>query len=105
MVSGEMTCIKYLLFCFNFIFVVSLSAVGRRLVLSIIERVLLQMSGIAIIVVGALIQASASTYTNVLDTTSPPLILIVVGVIVVVVAFFGCCGAKMENHCMVITVC
>ncbi|KAK9708989.1 Tetraspanin family [Popillia japonica] len=84
MVSGGMTCIKYLLFCFNLLFAVS---------------------GIAILSVGAVIHQSYHHYSQFVDPTfeSAPIFFIIVGVIVFVVAFFGCCGAVRENHCMVIT--
>jgi CD63 antigen len=65
-----------------------------------------QISGIAILAVGALIQNFYSNYTNFLDGHFyvGPVLLIILGVIVFVVAFFGCCGALKENHCMVMTV-
>ncbi|RZC35331.1 uncharacterized protein BDFB_000932 [Asbolus verrucosus] len=84
MVSGGMTCVKYLLFCFNLLFAVS---------------------GIAILTIGAIIYVAYGHYSNfVYDSfQSAPLVLIIVGIIIFVVAFFGCCGAVKENHCMVIT--
>ncbi|KAK5645237.1 hypothetical protein RI129_006537 [Pyrocoelia pectoralis] len=84
MVSAGMTCIKYLLFCFNLLFAIS---------------------GIAILTVGAIIHALYYHYSQFVDPSlgSAPILLIIVGVIVFVVAFFGCCGAVKENHCMIIT--
>lgn len=84
MVSVGMTCVKYLLFCFNLIFAIS---------------------GIAIITVGAISHYYASHYSDFVDSgyKSVPLFLIIVGVIVFIVAFFGCCGAVLEKHCMIIT--
>jgi len=84
MVDGGMTCVKYLIFIFNFVF---------------------WLSGIAIIVVGSLIQLEIGKYNDVLDSsfTAGAILLIVVGCIVTVIAFFGCCGAIKENHCMMMT--
>ncbi|KAK7864772.1 hypothetical protein R5R35_012268 [Gryllus longicercus] len=84
MVSGGMTCVKYLLFVFNLLFVVS---------------------GIAVIVVGVMAMYPYKEYSTFMDAkfAAGPLILIVVGAVIFVVAFFGCCGAVRENHCMVVT--
>lgn len=84
MVSGGMTCVKYLLFVFNLLFAIS---------------------GIAILTVGSLIQNFYSNYTDFLHGNFyvGPVLLIILGVIVFVVAFFGCCGAVKENHCMTMT--
>ncbi|XP_066984930.1 CD63 antigen-like [Macrobrachium rosenbergii] len=79
-----MKCIKYLLFIFNLLFVVS---------------------GCVLIIVGAVIEASYRTYLDFISSSylSAPSILIAVGVLIFVVGFFGCCGAIKENHCMVVT--
>jgi CD63 antigen len=84
MVSGGMTCVKYLLFVFNLLFFVS---------------------GVVMLAIGAVIYVVYAHYYNfVYDSfQSAPLILIIVGVIIFLVAFFGCCGACKENHCMIIT--
>lgn len=65
-----------------------------------------QISGIAILTVGALIQNFYSNYTDFLHGNFyvGPVLLIILGVIVFVVAFFGCCGAVKENLCMIMTV-
>lgn len=82
--SGGSACIKYLLFIFNLIFVVT---------------------GIAILSVGAVIQGVYHSYSFILDDKffSAPALLIAVGAIVLIVSFFGCCGAVKENHCMILT--
>lgn len=84
MVDCGMTCVKYLIFVFNFIF---------------------WLSGIAIIAVGAIIQVEINKYNGVLDGsfTAGAILLIVVGCIVTIIAFFGCCGAIKEHHCMIMT--
>ncbi|CAG9819246.1 unnamed protein product [Phaedon cochleariae] len=84
MVSGGMSCVKYMLFAFNLLFAIS---------------------GIAILTVGAIIHMVYSHYSNFVYTSyqSAPIVLIIVGVVIFIVAFFGCCGAVKENHCMVVT--
>lgn len=79
--------IKYLLFIFNFIFV---------------------LCGLAILIVGVLVHIGDKKYTNEMEgltdnLTFPSIALIVIGSIIFVIAFFGCCGAIRESHCMVIT--
>ncbi|XP_069702991.1 CD63 antigen-like [Periplaneta americana] len=84
MVSGGMTCVKYLLFVFNLVFAIS---------------------GIAILAIGAIIQDFYVNYSDFIHGKFfiGPILLIVVGIIVFIVAFFGCCGAIKENHCMIMT--
>lgn len=85
MASGGMIIVKYLLFIFNFIF---------------------WLSGLALIIVGALVKKEYGYFLNVSSSSnfaSAPVFLIVVGVIVAVVGFLGCCGAIKENYCMVTT--
>lgn len=125
MVSGGMICIKYLLFVFNLVFAVSmwtyifLCRIKRKIkaiwcelckdvdwIQTLTWYFLFQISGIAILAIGAIIQNFYSNYTDFLHGKFfvGPVLLIVVGVIVFVVAFFGCCGAVKENHCMIMTV-
>uniref|UniRef100_A0A4W3HBH1 Tetraspanin n=1 Tax=Callorhinchus milii TaxID=7868 RepID=A0A4W3HBH1_CALMI len=84
-VEGGMKCIKYLIFIFNFLFWVS---------------------GIALIVVGILVQTQMNGTFLISDSSASgaPIVIIVVGVVINFVAFFGCCGAWKENYCMVTTV-
>ncbi|XP_029170963.1 CD63 antigen-like [Nylanderia fulva] len=84
MVSGGMTCVKYLLFLFNLIFAIT---------------------GIVFISVGGVILVVYNGYSNFVDSWffAAPVLMIIVGVIVFLVSFFGCCGAVKENHCMIIT--
>lgn len=81
-VEGGLKCIKYLVFFFNFIF---------------------WLCGLALIVVGVLVQISLHKTIKMSDVSASgaPIVLIAVGVIVFLVAFFGCCGAWKENYCMV----
>jgi len=78
------TCIKYLMFFFNFIF---------------------WLSGLALIIIGAIIRANYGDYFSYADSkfASAPVFIIVVGVVVFVIGFLGCCGAYKENYCMVTT--
>ncbi|CAH0406655.1 unnamed protein product [Chilo suppressalis] len=83
--GGGMSCVKYLLFCFNLLFAVT---------------------GLIILIVGAKAQISLSPYVELTGENfyiSGPIVLIIVGIIVFIVAFFGCCGAFKENHCMIVT--
>ncbi|KAM0731351.1 CD63 antigen [Formica fusca] len=79
--------IKYLLFIFNFIFV---------------------LCGLAILVVGVLVRVGGQKYAEEMkeitgDLVFPSITMIVIGSIIFVIAFFGCCGAIRESHCMIVT--
>jgi CD63 antigen len=67
---------------------------------------LFQITGIAILTVGAIIQSEYSQYEDLLNENyfSTPGLLIAIGVIIFIVAFFGCCGSIKENYCMMLTV-
>jgi CD63 antigen len=82
--GGGTKCIKYLLFVFNLLFVIS---------------------GITLIVTAAVIQGLYAPYLNFLGSQfiSAPILFIVVGVLIFLIAFFGCCGAVKENNCMMMT--
>merc|ERR1712221_25441 len=82
--EGKMSVIKYLMFFFN---------------------VLFWLSGLALIIVGALIKSKYGTYLSFANAqyADAAIFIIVVGVIVFVVAFMGCCGAIKENYCMITT--
>lgn len=84
-IGGGMSCVKYLLFCFNLLFAIT---------------------GLIILIVGIKAEINSSPYIDLTDEnfyTSGPIVLIIVGIIVFIVAFFGCCGAVKENHCMIVT--
>jgi len=82
--SWSSVCVKYLLFIFNLLFVVS---------------------GVIILSVGISIKAYYYEYELFLDDQyfSTPNLLIAIGSIIFIIAFFGCCGAVKENFCMTIT--
>ncbi|XP_046745256.1 CD63 antigen-like [Diprion similis] len=82
--SAGSRCVKYLMFIFNLLFVIS---------------------GILLISLGSTILAVYHEYHYFLDTKffSVPSLLIAIGVIIFLIAFFGCCGAVRENYCMVVT--
>lgn len=72
---------------------------------------LLQLGGLAILIVGALSYANIEKadfimekVNNEVNFAASPITLIVVGSIIFVIAFFGCCGAIRESHCMIVTV-
>ncbi|XP_033194795.1 CD63 antigen-like isoform X2 [Bombus vosnesenskii] len=77
-------CIKYLLFIFNFIFLIC---------------------GLAILTLGVIVHLRVSEITDHIDTNLlfPSITLIVIGSIIFIISFFGCCGAIRESHCMTIT--
>ena len=66
----------------------------------------LQLSGLAVIVVGAVIKLKYSAYIQVSSSgvITAPVFLIIIGAIIFIVGFLGCCGAWKENYCMVTTV-
>jgi len=81
--EGGVKCIKYMLFVFNLLFVIT---------------------GITLIAAAAVIQISYSKFLDFLgDGLTAPVIFIVAGCIIFVVSFFGCCGAVKESNCMMLT--
>ncbi|XP_061529959.1 CD63 antigen [Phycodurus eques] len=80
--EGGMRCVKYLLFFFNFIF---------------------WLCGLALIVVGVLVQVSLHRTVMIQDASASgaPIVVISIGVVIFFISFFGCCGAWKENYCMV----
>jgi len=84
MMTASLNVIKYLLFLFNILFVVT---------------------GLVLLSIGAAIKAAYYGYHVFLDDAyfSAPNLLIAVGLIILLVSFLGCCGAVKENHCMVVS--
>merc|ERR1712168_186031 len=80
---GPLT-IKYLVFIFNLIFF---------------------LSGVVLIAVGVVAQLFFNQYMQFFDQKfEPPAIgVIILGSFILVISFFGCCGAKKENVCMLRT--
>jgi len=80
-IEGAMKCVKYLLFSFNLIFLIT---------------------GLALIITGCVIQGVYSNYLDFLGDSffNTPVLLVVVGCIIFFVTFFGCCGAIKEHHGM-----
>uniref|UniRef100_A0A182J8J5 Tetraspanin n=1 Tax=Anopheles atroparvus TaxID=41427 RepID=A0A182J8J5_ANOAO len=76
--------IKYLLFLFNFFFVIT---------------------GVIIMAVGLTVQGAYHGFRDVLDAKffTVPTFLVVIGSFIFFIAFFGCCGAYKENYCMTLT--
>lgn len=70
-------------------------------------NVLFWLSGIALIVIGALIKVKYGDYLTIASSkyTDISIFIMVVGVIVMVMGFLGCVGAWQENYCMLITFC
>lgn len=84
MMSASLNVIKYLLFLFNILFVIT---------------------GLVLLSIGATIKAVYYGYHVFLDDQyfSAPNLLIAVGLIILMVSFLGCCGAVKENHCMIVS--
>jgi drug/metabolite transporter (DMT)-like permease len=62
----------------------------------------LQITGLALIITGCVIQGVYSNYLDFLGDGffNTPVLLVVVGCIIFFITFFGCCGAIKEHHCM-----
>lgn len=78
------SCVKYMFFAFNVIF---------------------WLLGSALLGVGIWLHVSKGAYASIAPTynfLSVTAIIIAAGCIMIVVGFFGCCGAIMENQCMLI---
>ncbi|XP_043911177.1 CD63 antigen-like [Protopterus annectens] len=84
MMTGGLSCVKFMLVAFNFVFWVS---------------------GIALIIIGGVSRNSYLEYQSFTGggLTSISVMLIVVGVFIAILSFLGCCGAWKENSCMLIT--
>lgn len=63
----------------------------------------LQLCGIALIVVGIMVQIALHNTYRIDDVSASgvPIVIIGVGVVIFFIAFFGCCGAWKENYCMI----
>lgn len=69
-------------------------------------NLLCALGGLALLVLGAFIQANIKFVIDVVNDykfTAPAIVLIVVGSIIFIIAFLGCCGAAKESHCMLIS--
>jgi len=77
--------VKFVMFFFNFIFVVG---------------------GILMVTAGVMALTGYQEYKHLVDLDTykaPPIILICVGCAVFLIAFMGCCGVLRENNCMMMT--
>lgn len=81
--------------------------IGQNLVkwLMLIFNLLFWVSGIGLIIVGAVAQGHYKPYLSFLNSgyVSAPVLFICVGAIITLIAFFGCCGAAKESYCMLMT--
>lgn len=77
-------CVKYLMFVFNLLFVIT---------------------GIILLSIGVVFHGVYHNYQHFLDNKflSVPSLLIAIGAIIFLISFFGCCGAVRENYCMIVT--
>lgn len=84
-----------------------LTWIGNVVLSSLVCYFLFQLSGLALIIIGAVIKLKYDDYMIHLSDsslTTGPVFLVVIGVIVFIIGFLGCCGAYKENYCMVTTV-
>ena len=68
---------------------------------------LLQLIGCALLGVGIWLHLSKGAYASMAPSfnfLSVTAVCIAAGAVMLVVAFFGCCGAIMENQCLLLTV-
>jgi len=84
MVEGGMSCVKYLLFAFNLVFVIF---------------------GILLLYAGFSTVAQIGHYKELIEDApnNVAITLIIVGFVIFLIAFLGCCGAIKENYCMLVT--
>uniref|UniRef100_A0A8C7WWP2 CD63 molecule n=1 Tax=Oryzias sinensis TaxID=183150 RepID=A0A8C7WWP2_9TELE len=82
----------------------------NRLTFRIIFTVILgfirnSLCGLALVVVGILVQVSLHNTLKIKDVSMSgiPIVIIAVGALIFFIAFFGCCGALKEHYCMVTT--
>lgn len=80
--TGGAKCVKYILFIFNMLFL---------------------LAGLALIIVGAIVQVHTKDSAFSSSASSAGIFIIVVGAVVFLVSFFGCAGAINNNYCMVVT--
>jgi len=80
--SGGAKCLKYTVFIFNLLFL---------------------LGGLALIIVGAIVQVQTKDNGFNGSASSAGIFLIVVGCLIFVVSFFGCAGAINNNYSMVVT--
>jgi len=80
--SGGAKCVKYTLFIFNLLFL---------------------LAGLALIIVGAIVQVQTSKSSFGDSVSGAGIFIIIIGSVVFLICFFGCAGAINNNYCMVVT--
>jgi Tetraspanin family len=66
-----------------------------------------QLLGCAVLGIGIWLQVSKGSYASVVpsvDCLSATVLCMSAGILVLIIGFFGCCGAIMDNQCMLFTV-
>ena len=83
-------------------FLVFYSHIAIEYIFTYFTNFLLQITGLALIITGCVIQGVYSNYLDFLGDGffNTPVLLVVVGCIIFFITFFGCCGAIKEHHCM-----
>ncbi|XP_057317323.1 CD151 antigen-like [Hydractinia symbiolongicarpus] len=83
--SCGMTCLRYILFAFNFVF---------------------WIGGIALMGVGIYSRVQVGKWDDIIDDSTVPSaanLMIIAGVLVMLIGFLGCCGAWKQNKCLLIS--
>jgi len=70
-----------------------------------VPNLLFFLSGLVLITVGGLAQGFFKEYVQFFNNelSTPAMAVIVLGCVILFISFFGCCGAKKENICMLRT--
>ncbi|KAI1300256.1 Leukocyte surface antigen CD53 [Halotydeus destructor] len=77
------SCMKFILFAFNFVFVVI---------------------GVTLVTMGTYLLVKSKDFDKIVETPDAAAILvIIVGSVTFLIAFLGCCGASQESSCMLTT--
>jgi len=70
-----------------------------------ILNLVLFLFGLAVVVIASIALSKTSEFGDLLTegTFTLPIIVLIVGIFILLLGFFGCCGAKKENSCMLYT--
>lgn len=65
-----------------------------------------QVSGLALIIAGAVVYADVGEFSHFMESRilAPPIVLIIAGIIIFLIASLGCYGAIRESYYMLIAV-
>lgn len=101
---GAASTIKYLLFFFNLLILVSFDHSSTNLLLIFDPYYALQIGGMLLLALGVLVHVQVTGHGSGGGLIVYTIIFIVIGACVVIISFLGCCGAIKESSCMLSTV-